>query len=255
MKLSVIFTLLLFSTPLFAQKGFEFGIRFIPEKSMLINKNDLDAGSELDFKYPVNYYSGGIAVGYNFTSHFGLETNVLFSRQGQTYSGVMGSSTDPNVYSSLVALQANLAGDTVNGTYQARSELNCIKVPVMAKISTDNAKRLFFNVLAGPQLNMIKGVAQELNKEDQEYTGLDVDPQDLYKKVTIDGVLAFGLGLNLSSHFVLSTQARFDYGFQDVEKKNKTYDYQGSTHRFWSADRKATHNATAGLSIGVSYKL
>ncbi len=63
--------------------------------------------------------------------------------------------------------------------------------------------------------------------------------------------MGFGAAFNVSQHFVLSLQARFDYGFEDVEKKDVTYNNIG----YYPTGRASTHNGTAGLAFGVSYKL
>jgi len=44
---------------------------------------------------------------------------------------------------------------------------------------------------------------------------------------------------------------RFDYGFDDVEKKDVMVSYSGAVPiRFYSTERQATHNITGGLMLG-----
>ena len=69
-------------------------------------------------------------------------------------------------------------------------------------------------------------------------------------------MLALGAGFNITEHFLLTAHLRFDYGFGDVEKKDITISYAGlPATNFYSSGRSATHNATAGLLIGINYKL
>jgi hypothetical protein len=251
MKAILVSALMLISTHIFAQKNFEFGIKINPQTSTLMNKDDANS-SDLSNEYPITFLSGGVTLGYNFNNYSGLEIDGLFSRQGQVYAGV--STNDPNAYSRIVALQSELADEKLSSPYQARAELNCIKIPVMYKLMTDNTQKFFYMAMAGPQLNMIYDVAQEVNGEDHFYPGLDIEPQDLYKKFTLDGVVSFGVGVNLGDHYVFTAQARFDYGFQDVENKDMTYTYKGQTNHYFSESRSGNHNATAGLSLSISYK-
>ncbi len=44
-----------------------------------------------------------------------------------------------------------------------------------------------------------------------------IEPEDACKKVMVDGVAGAGAGLKVFKHLNLPGQARFDYGFGDVE--------------------------------------
>ena len=111
-------------------------------------------------------------------------------------------------------------------------------------------------MLVGPQFNFLEGVAQEVNDEDLEYPNSNIKPTDLYKTVTINGVLALGGGFNLTPNLVLSARLRFDYGFEDVEKKDVMVSYSGAAPiRFYSTRRQAAHNLTGGLMLGLDFKL
>ncbi len=63
----------------------EFGFRYNPEFTGLMNKNDKNAGSELDLTNNFGYMLslGGGAI-YNFNKNTGLAVDILFSREGQT---------------------------------------------------------------------------------------------------------------------------------------------------------------------------
>ena len=156
-------------------------------------------------------------------------------------------------YNRIVVNQAKLNNKATTGQYQAKAELNSIKIPVLFKFSCDNTKRVYYTLSAGPQLNLLSDAVYELNNVDVLLPGVNLTPSDTYKKVTIDGVLAFGAGFNVSKHFALSAQARFDYGFQDVEKKDLNFGIP--TQSYYPSGRSGTHNATAALMLGVSYKL
>jgi hypothetical protein len=95
-----------------------------------------------------------------------------------------------------------------------------------------------------------------VNHKDLDYPNSNIEPIDLYKSVKIDGVLALGGAYNLTSNLVLSARLRFDYGFDDVEKKNVIVSYSfAAPIRFYSPERQATHNVTAGVMLGLDFKL
>ncbi|MDR3667774.1 MAG: outer membrane beta-barrel protein [Ignavibacteriaceae bacterium] len=138
----------------------------------------------------------------------------------------------------------------------ALAELNYIKLPLMLSLTTDKTRQIFFTLLIGPQFNFLVDVAQEVNHNDLDYPNTNIKPIDLYKSVTINGVLALGSAYNLNSHLVLSARLRLDYGFNDVENKDVMVSYSCAVPvRFYSTERTATHNLTAALMLGLDFKL
>ncbi len=238
-------------------QNFELGFRYEPEFSVLMNKNDADAGPALTTTSHFTYINFGIGGVYNFTNHIGLAVDVLWSREGQAFSGNFnGTPPDKNTYSSVVSTQLFLNNEVIVGDYVALSELNFIKFPIMLSLTTDNTQPIFFTLQAGPQINLLYDVAQEINRTDHDYPNSSITPNNLYKSVTIDGIAALGLGFNLTPHCVFTARLRFDYGFADIENKDLMVSYYGAPQvRFYSSDRQSTHNATAGLQIGLDFEL
>ena len=235
----------------------ELGLRLNPEFAGLINKNDNNAGKQLELTSNFEYYSFGAGAIFNFNNNFGLAIDLLFSREGQRFKGNFnGSAPDAATYSSVVSTQVSLNNTVIVGDYVAKAELNYIKLPIMLSLTSDNTKLLFFTLLVGPQFNFLEGVAQEVNHNDLDYPNSNIKPTDLYKTVTINGVLALGGAYNLTPNLVLSVRLRFDYGFDDVEKKDVMVSYSGAVPiRFYSTERQATHNITGGLMLGLDFKL
>jgi hypothetical protein len=257
-KLYSSFAMLLFAFTLSTNaQNFQLGIRYEPEYSALMNSNDANAGPALNYASHFTYLNFGIGGVYNFNKNIGLAVDALLSREGQNFTGNFGNS-QPNqaAYSQVVSTQIFLNNLVVIGDYAAKAELNFIKLPIMLSLTSDNTKPAFLSLLVGPQINIIYNVAQEVNHTDEDYPNTNIAPINLYKTVTLDGVAELGAGLNLCSHVVLSARFRFDYGFEDVENKNLMVSYYGAAPvRFYSDDRQATHNATAGLLIGLDFKL
>ena len=238
-------------------QSLEFGLRYNPEFAGLLNKNDANAGSKLNLTSNFGYLSFGAGAILNFNNNIGFAVDLLFSREGQRFEGNFnGSPSDAATYSSVVSTQLSLNNMVISGDYVAKAELNFIKLPLMLSLTSDNTKPVFFTVLVGPQVNFLVDVAQEVNHTDLDYPNSNIKPIDLYKSVTLDGVLALGGSCNISSQLVFSARLRFDYGFDDVEKKDVMVSYYGAPPiRFYSADRQATHNLTVGLLLGLDFKL
>jgi hypothetical protein len=235
----------------------ELGLRYNPEFTYLLNKNDNNAGSSLDLTSNFGYFSFGAGGIINFNNYLGVAVDVLFSREGQRFAGnFTGSPSDAATYSSVVSTQLSWNNIVISGNYVAKAELNYIKIPLMISLTSDNTKQFFFTLQAGPQFNFLVDVAQEVNHHDLDYPNSNINPIDLYKSFTINGVLAVGSAYNLSSHLILSAKVRVDYGFDDVEKKDIMFSYYGAAPvPFYSANRQATHSLTVGLLLGLDFKL
>jgi len=241
----------------FQAQTVELGLRYNPELTSLLNKNDNNAGSKLNLTSNFGYFSFGAGAILNFNNYIGFAVDFLFSREGQRFEGnFTGSPYDAATYSSVVSTQLSQNNMVIVGDFVAKAELNYIKIPLMISLTSDNTKPFFFTLLAGPQFNFLVDVAQEVNHQDLDYPNSNIKPIDLYKQITINGVLAVGSACNLTSHLVLSARVRVDYGFNDVEKKDVMVSYYGAVPvSFYSTDRQATHNLTVGLLLGLDFKL
>ncbi len=239
-------------------QNIEIGVRYNPEFTGLLNKNDITAGNELqltsNFVYTGSFGAGAV---FNINKNIGLAADFLFSREGQRFEGYFGSKPpNASTYSSVVSTQVTLNHIVIVGDYVAKAELNYFKLPLMISLTSDNTKLLFFTMLVGPQVDFLQGVAQEVNHNDEAYPNTNITPYDLYKPVTINGVLALGGACNISSRLVLSARIRGDYGFEDVENKDVMVSNNGAAPvLFYSPERGATHSITGGLMLGLDYKL
>jgi hypothetical protein len=242
--------------PLFAQSGFDFGLKGIVQTSSLLNSTDQAAGKELNFS---NKVTGGIGVagGYSFTEHLGVELNILYSKQTQGYTGEVDQITQPTTGVKILSQEfqylaiANQIPFT--GNYTASIAMSCIKIPILFRYTGDNTKKKYFSSFIGPQINMINAINYEINGQKMSFSNTNVTAMDLYKKTTIDAVLGVGMGFNLSDNISLSWHLRLDYGLGDVE--DKSFTPSGSNGKIYDNSRAATHTATGGLLISVSYKL
>ncbi len=250
--------LLLISTSSFAQSGFDFGLKGFVGTSSLINSNDQAAGPELDYKNSVKI-AGGISGGYSFNKHIGVELNVLYAKQGQSYKGEVSQIT-PSGYGIVILSQAFQSFAYANnvsftGNYTADISTTCLKIPLLFRYTGDNTKGVYFSSFIGPQLDMLNAVNIQVNGKTISPSNYNLKAEDFYKKTTVDAVLGLGVGINLPSNLVLSAHLRLDYGLGDVENKSETTTAFGVSEKVYSSARAATNNATGGLLISLNYKL
>ena len=250
--------LLLASGSSFAQRGFDFGIKGIYQATGLPNKTDDDAGPELDFKNKMGF-GGGVAVGYTITKHLGVEIDALYSKQGWSYTGSVGRINSGNTGILILCDEFQSLAATNNipftGTYSADITLNCIKIPLLLRYTGNTANRTYFSSFIGPQINMLSSTTVQVNGRTASFAAYGVKAEDLYKKMTMDAVLGLGIGIRLPANLTVSAHLRLDYGLGDAEDKSKTYSDNGVSTKIYDPKRATTNNATAGVQIGVSYKL
>ncbi len=250
--------LLFIGAPSFAQSGFDFGLKGFLGTSSLLNSTDQAAGPELDYKNSIKI-AGGISGGYNFNKHIGVELNVLYAKQGQSYKGEVSQIT-PSANGALILSDefASLAAYNnvaFSGNYTADISTTCIKIPVLFRYTGDNTKGVYFSSFIGPQIDILNSANVQVNGQSVSLAAYNIKEEDLYKKTTVDAVLGLGVGINLPANLVLSAHLRFDYGLGDVENKSETVSAFGSSVRVYSSERAATNNATGGLLISLNYKL
>ncbi|HTA26177.1 MAG TPA: hypothetical protein VK809_00190, partial [Bacteroidia bacterium] len=99
-------------------QNLELGFRYEPEFSVLMNKNDANAGPALTTTNHFTYINFGIGGVYNFSNHVGLAVDVLWSREGQAFTGNFnGTPPDGATYSSVVSTQLFLNNEVIVGNY------------------------------------------------------------------------------------------------------------------------------------------
>ncbi len=248
--------LLLISGTTHAQRGFDIGVKGAFQATGLLNQTDEDAGPELDFKNKFGF-AAGASVGYTFTKHIGLEIGVLYSKQGWSYKGEVDR-VNP-VGNGILILSDEFYGLahsnnlTFTGTYTADISLTYIKIPLLFRYTGNSANRTYFSGFLGPQIDILNSAVEQVNGKTTSFTAYNFKTTDLYKKQTMDAVLGLGFAVRLPANLTVSAHIRFDYGLGDAEDKSKTITAANS--KVYDPKRAVTNNATAGLMIGVNYKL
>lgn len=195
--------------------GFYFGARIAPQLSWMVNQDDLnDEYFETRQKVAASL---GLAAGYNFSEHLGIETNLIYSLQGQSYQ-----------YKGI----------------EYNQKVNYVKIPVMFTYTSSSSPIMFLGKV-GPQLNIltkakidpvpvITGEAITNNNEAR------------YESMVLGGVLSLGGRYALTHNLFVDASLRYDISFTNVEDK---------AYKYYTADRADTYNMTAGIELGVNYML
>lgn len=222
--------------PMLAQKA-EIGISGGPATTWLLNKNAFDYGDNLD---PVASVGGnyGLAATVYFTNKVGLGIELSNSIVNQKYKGVIGSNE-----------------------YDSKTKLTYLDIPLLLKLKSGKSG-FYFEI--GPKLSYILSAREEYNASLNtiQYAGGGV--RDDFNKTVISGVAGIGGRINIVDALTLSFGLRLAGGITDATIEysagssvaNKSI--SGSAANVGSdgtIDYKRTTLATAGLQIGVLYRI
>jgi opacity protein-like surface antigen len=275
MKTFRLLSALLLMGALRAQEGtLKIGAAILPQNTWLLNQDDSDAGPELDYEVTWGV-AGGLTLAYNFTDYLGVGVDVLYSSQGQKYSGKMGGSGQD---------------------FTAHTKLSYLKLPLLFRFNSDPTSPVQFSFFVGPQLSFLTGYKDRVETSGSGITavlevsgteavttlsggGLTVtDKEELtapaYKGTAFGVAFGLGTGFNITDNLQLTLHFRGDYAFGDAENKESKIDHtsHGGTGQdpFWEVKpkyntsqsgapagykRPATSAITGGLMLGITYSL
>jgi opacity protein-like surface antigen len=218
-KLHWIVGIFLLCAPLCTIKaqGLYIGARLLP----IFSKFDVSQPNGNTFKTSaVVTFGGGGLIGYNFTNHFALQGEVLYSPLAQKYN------------------------DELNQSHTVH--LDYLNIPLLAVFNTGVDKPVNLNVAIGPQLGINVG-----SRVDVGSSG-DVD--------TITGVLkvkpadigfAYGIGLDFggAGHLTFDVGYRGVVGLVDISNNSNTLE----TGQYYILQK--SHVSTYAGYVGVKFKL
>lgn len=177
--------------------------------------NSDDRDSKFTEFNPMFGASFGVGVGYYLNKNFGFETDVLYSIQGRSIE---------------------VAG------VKSYQKVNYIKAAPMFTYTIPTKNFVSFIGKVGPQLSALTD--SKITNEDGDV--IQKDMNDRYADVTIGGVVNMSAQFQLNKNIFLTTGLRYDLDFTNAENE----DYSG-----YPSVRATTTNSTAGLEIGLKYKL
>lgn len=194
------------------QKG-EFGVRFMPTISSFDVQSS--SGGRISSDATIGF-GAGIFLGYNFSEHFGIQGEVIYSTLNQKYN---------------------------ENDVEKEVKLEYINIPLLLSYNTGKLEPVNFNVVLGPQIGI--SVGSELFSSD----GGDPDAVLSVKKGDLGFAYGAGLdfGLNANKTFRLGIGFRGVYGLIDISDNSNN----NNTNSYYVLDK--AHIKTYSAYLGVSF--
>jgi hypothetical protein len=205
----------------YAQQGFHAGLNGSGNLTFIINQNNWGR-PELEYA-PTIGYTGGMELGYNFDRHFGLQAELIASKQGQNYQ------------------EENTALVKTNRSI----DLRYTHFPILIKYSGGGDMAIRFYMMAGPQFSFLRH-ARETYSSDTMAQSIDHDVTERFEPSDVELVFDMGSDFTLWGNWYMSTGLRFNYGLKDINDP----DWQiAGPGKFYSRSQ----NALGGVYVGVHY--
>lgn len=250
-KLFIVGVLFCFSTLLNAQSwhaGANLGFNSV----WIANQNNYGF-SELNYEYKWGGFVG-LAAGYNFNMHSGVQLELDFVQMGQDYFAKVRDFGPTN----------NSGTQDKVDTYRY-VDLNYFQIPVMYRYTSNRNKsdKLAFHAMAGPSFGFLLS-ADQYYEADVENNGQLVEiPLELiaqaipafaatpekeeakafFNSTDIGAQIDLGLDIFISDNLYVTTAAKVYYGFSDnnAEETRERTEYEPS------------HNFYIGINAGIHF--
>lgn len=250
MRTLLLFTCLISTLPLFAQKGFELTINTSANFSFIANQNDLEETSTQSRVSLGN--SSLITVGHNFSKTIGLATGLGFTYLRQNY------------VKTASAKQLKVLQET------SHRALTYARLPLMLTISSaPNTPAQFFMRL-GPHLDVLltatsrteyafnAGLADKKVNYRNQYDAKE-EPREIFKHFALGLSLDIGTKIQLNERFGLLLLAHFESSLTNLEGEDAPNYFPAAFRSIPPRDyilvRSHTYGIMMGLNVGLSYRL
>lgn len=251
-KLITILFTLLFPALAEAQQGLFLSFQGMFEQSNIYARDDIyNYGLDLKPKYAPG---GGIALIYNFSENYGWRTGLVYSAQGERYTG--------QVY----------AHDTGDLLIKFNSEVNLhyLKLPLMFQFNSQFGPKEGSNLSIAAGFNvsyLLSASSQTSPPPDSGNVNLHPNIADFYKPLNVSFAALASFNIYLKKRSSLSFGISFDRSLGDIE--NKKFNYSGknypreyyfpiSTKKSTTPDittRSPAKNVTVALFFSYTYRL
>lgn len=185
----------------------------------LFNKHVSDAGGEQDY-FPSFGENYGLSAAIFFNKRIGVEMNFFYGTHRQKYEGVTP------------------APDNIE--YTSETSYNKIDVPVLFKLLSPNGAYLEI----GPQYSVIANPTYYIEGDPEK----EID--SLFARSALNGLIGFGVDIELFAGLALTTALRFDVSISDLKGVDAFGEYIKNYPKY-----HPTHSAAAGFLIGVTYRI
>lgn len=251
---------------IYAQEGHFINFWGAGQQSWLLNRDDYNGitskavGTTDRLLLEETYRSAyGIDYYYNFDTSFGIQTGLIFSRQGQKYSGLASRTLD--------------SGKTTEFfNFRSQVLMDYFKLPVMFRFNSpiDEDERMNMSLYAGFYAGYLWRVTDVSSNPPQDSVNT---PAPDFKKFyeTLDFGFTGGAQMNIriTKIFAVNFGLRYDRGFVNIEKQRTAMGANYPAEWYFplstkksvvpsSSDaltRLPTRNTTVNLFIGLAFKL
>ncbi len=183
--LGIITLAILVSTSSYAQRGLYFGIKGIPQISMLLNESDTD-NDALDRPLTLGG-AFGVGAGINLTDYFGVGVDLLYSVEGQRYE---------------------------TGGTETRQRLEYFKLPVMLTLNSNPNNAAMFLFKVGPQFSLLN----KASLQDEDGDKIIANNKNAYTEFLVGGVAYLGTSVHITESLFLDAGIRADLQFINSEE-------------------------------------
>jgi hypothetical protein len=226
MKIRAVILLLLLNQLLMGQKGLELGPWVQYQSVWILNKTDMDAGPQMDYKNSFNT-AYGIQASYGFTKRHGIRSGLIRSVQGQLFTTAEDFLALPGI------------------TY--KTVLDYFQIPFQYRYSGDLSKsKSVFTFTLGPQLGILLKasvdslVQNQINNSAQIQEG--INGSQLYTKTDLGVLAGIGFARRFGGRITFKTGLNISYSINDIE-----------VAKFKPLNRGESQNATVGVHFGLFY--
>jgi hypothetical protein len=254
--------LLVFANRSYAQLNFHVGLTTAYNATFVLDEG-LSKDPRYHSTYTYNLAPIGTHVGLDLVKGFGLQLESILSNQGQIYE--------------LVNTAKEISGER-------KIDLQYLHLPLMMKLMSGSKKKVRANFNFGPQLSLLTKATESVQAKAGTFTipeGLDFQtirndfptavnnndgtytiPDDLpstdiftkqandFKKAEFQLALAFGVDIDLTKHFFLSTQVRTNYSLMDMRNEEIIYAIKSKGIAEVFGGRA---NFLVGVQVGLHY--
>ncbi len=211
--------------------------------------NSEDYARRTSILVPENTYNPAFALRYTYiyNPNYGLETGLIYSIQGQKYSGTFR--------------------DSLNFSYRSEVTMDYLRIPLKFQFNSSlgsEIKNVYMTIGTGISIDVLMNVKANTDPG-YNTNGLSIDYRELYKPVSASFVADALLNIRLTDKWWIKTGINLSFGLGDVE--NKGFDYPDNAPLEWYFPlstkkvkktnvqaRDRTRHSVFGVELGLAYR-
>ncbi len=198
---------------------------------------------------PEDTYNPAFSLRYTYIykPNYGLETGIIYSKQGQRYSGTFRDSSMLN--------------------YESNVSMDYLRIPLKFQFSSSldaDIKNVFLSISTGFSIDILMNV--QTNTEPGFNTNeQSINYKDLYQSVSPSFVADAMLNIRLSDQWWIRSGLKMNFGLGDVENKGFNYPDNAPLEWYFPVStkkerkpniqaRERTRHSVFGFELGIAYR-